>query len=151
MDTRCFVIVILFVSLFLGSLSAAPIPKDLKPEYPMDGTWERISYQNNGRNKILDQPGRHYYWQIDKESLKAYRENSTSRSEIQLEFPKTNRRQKAFVYNLRTIRRPGIYEIDGDRLKIAMSQKNNGERPELCQPGEGITYYEFRRVQDPKR
>ena len=123
---------------------AAPVPKELKNRPDAEryvGTWETVVSESNG------QPHSKARWTFD-DKLKMVsnplpgKEGGTSEWVIKIDPMKSPKTIDIGSY-------PGIYEIDGDDIKIAYTL--GGPRPTEVKSGNGIYYTVLRRVPERKK
>ena len=151
---------LLALLLLAAPLAAAPVPKALKQAKPtLDGTWEVVEVHSDGvksENPVVAK------WVIDGESLTLLRRDDkrlparvvTSYSLVK---PDKADSPAALDYVIsyanagrpnRTL--PGVFELDGDTLKVCYAISPNGERPTGCKPAEGAVLYVFKRANPAK-
>lgn len=130
-----------------STLIAAPVPKEVKKEEKTEGTWQLESLSAFGRPAGL---GGIQYWTLDAEGYvtthqtPAPPENAVKHLQLAFE-PKT----KAVDYkytNGNNTGYPGMYELDGDTLKICCNLKGTGVRPTTVDAGSDVYLWTFKRV-----
>ena len=139
---------ILLALLLLGadSLSAAPVPKELKADFKFEGLWRVESIVANG-TPVVREPAE--YWTVDAKSVVMMHEGSVPPA------GKTGHLQPTFdqaagtlVYKLINGNIPeclGRYRVSGDTLTIAIALK--GGRPSTVETGSGIYVWQLKRVE----
>lgn len=125
---------------------AAPVPKDFKPVKTdgeaILGTWEIVdSIHHNKPNQ--GGVGIHYEFQKDGVCVIVHQDKSRHPVKYSLD-PKGTPKTYLWVCPWGTWR--GVYELDGDKLKIAAVGQSDALLPPAAQPGQTVEYSELRRV-----
>jgi uncharacterized protein (TIGR03067 family) len=133
---------------------AAPVPKAIKKGSDLDGTWEWTELSVRGRKHDLIYKER---WVISGEKLTLeYVDvgNGVPSSKGQPDFS-LKKAEKVdngvdFVTQGHNGRppniRPGLYELDGDTLKVCLSDFGGPRRPSRCEADKDNFFYMFKRV-----
>ncbi len=137
------------VAVMAASVSAAPVPKELKKSGSLDGLWEITAMETFG----LSQPVVKQHWRIegDKITVEQSVPNGAPRVRpaiaIKVDATAT---PKSLDYNTARVRatRLAIYEVDGDSLRILMAGTGRAERPKEMKPDERMMLYTFKRVKE---
>ena len=111
---------------FTGALHAAPVPKELKKAFKPEGTWEMISIDSYG-NKLNFGAGLH--WTLDEKGnmighVGAAPPSPAPKSSLQFTF---HAEDKTVEYRANNGQRVclGVYEFDGDTLKICCNLRGD--------------------------
>jgi uncharacterized protein (TIGR03067 family) len=146
------------VAVALGSSAvAAPVPKAVKKQSPLDGTWEVVEWYSNG-NKV-NAAATTIRWTIDGENLTIDRlannrgviirkaANPPVYTLVKAEGEGKNAVDYTITYNggARTVTYPGLFETDGDDLKFCYGLQGKS-RPAECKAEETNVLYVFKRV-----
>lgn len=146
------------VAVALGSsVTAAPVPKAIKKHGPLDGTWEVVEWYSGG-NKV-NAAATTIRWTIDGENLTIDRQangrgvvlrpaaNPPAYMLVKADPNSPKAVDYTITYNggARTVSYPGLFETDGDTLKVCYGLRGNG-RPVECKAEETNVLYVFKRV-----
>ena len=133
---------LLAIVLFVAPVAvAAPIPKELKNEGKLEGTWKVEALSTNG------QPSDPFntYWAIDAEGiLTRHDEAKPPAAKSPIRF-KHDRATKAVDYTVNGRNYPGLYELRGDTLKFCFNM-NAQDRPKAIGEGQDLNLWTFTRV-----
>ena len=125
-------------------LSAAPVPKEVKKERKLEGTWKVTALNSNGQENT---PGSSY-WTIDAEgNLFLHSEATPPMGNATIRF-KYDPSTKAVEYtDVSPPNRnyPGLYEISDDVLKISFTLTDQ-TRPKAVVAGQDLNLWTFKRV-----
>lgn len=129
-------------------LAAAPIPKDFRPA-PTDGeaivgVWEIVVSVHHNRPNA-NSVGIRYEFQKDGTCVIVHQDKSRHPVKYSLD-PKGSPKTYMWVCPWGTWK--GVYELTGDRLKIAAVGEKNGNLPPAAQPGDNVEYGELKRVKE---
>ena len=140
---------LLAIVLFVAPVAvAAPVPKELKNEGKLEGTWKVESLSTNGQP--AGQQGT--YWTIDAEgmlTLHSVAKPPAANSRIRF---KHDRATKAIDYTQIDGDRnyPGLYELRGDTLKFCFNLKDQ-DRPKAIGEGQDLNLWTFTRVKPEEK
>ena len=129
-------------------LFAAPVPKELKNEGKLEGTWKVTELSTNGRD--AGQQGT--YWTIDPEGmLTLHGQPKVPENHSNITF-KYDPRTKAIDYTSVSGSRnyPGIYELRGGTLKLCF-ELNDQTRPKVVEAGSSLNLWTFTRVRSEEK
>lgn len=120
---------------------AAPVPKELKSgdEQRILGTWDMVGHSMGGGPvtpqtvKWRLEPGGQAFIMNPGDTAIAYKIH-------------TETEPKGFDWNWPTSSHPGLYQLDGDMLKVVITTGNSTARPKELKPGPNVIYCEFKRV-----
>ena len=134
-----------------ASLAAAPVPKELKPPDAVAvlGVWRFAEFQIDGMAVPADKVAKMTVrFDDDKATFTAHGHTYES-AKYQLD---STKKHIVFVpKELSTPRRPGVYSLDGNIFKVAVSSAEDGARPKFAMPGKGVMYYKLKLVPEEKR
>lgn len=140
----------LVVFLAAAPLAAAPVPKDNKPadQKQIVGTWKAEKTYMSGR-EVLG-PFADNTFAFDAKGGMTW----TLRGTRTFEFTFVLDPAAAPKRLTRVAKADGsewrcLYELDGDKMKLAVVNKN-AELPKMLEPGADVDYYELKRVPAPK-
>ncbi len=124
-------------------LAAAPVPKEIKNEGKLEGTWKVEALSTNGQE--AGQKGT--FWTIDAEgmlTLHGAPKPPVTNSEITFKY---DMRTKAIEYTSIAGSRnyPGLYELKGDTLKLCFTLTDQ-TRPKAVEAGPDLNLWTFTRV-----
>lgn len=127
---------------------AAPIPKDFKAPKTdgelLVGTWE-IVVSNHHNRENPGSIGIRYEFQADGVCVIVHQDKSRHPVKYSID-PKGKPKTYLWVCPWGTWK--GVYELNGDSLKIAAVGEKNGNLPPLAQPGANIEYSELKRQKE---
>ena len=132
----------LVILLFAAPLAfAAPVPKELKrgDETRILGTWDMVAHSMRGGPptpqtvKWRLEPGGQAFILNPTEIAIGYKLHGGS-------FP------KGFDWNWPGSSHLGLYELDGDTLKVVIASTGGSARPTELKPGLDVIYCEFKRA-----
>ena len=137
---RSFALILLFAAPTL----AAPVPKELK--YRSDaacyvGTWDTVVSESNGK------PYSKARWTFDDKLKMTSNPLPGGVGGTSIWIIKIDPKQTPKTIDIGSY--PGIYEIDGDDIKIAYTL--GGPRPTEVKSGNGVYYSVLRRVPESKK
>lgn len=144
----------LFVLLVAAvSLVAAPVPKALKAKPTLNGRWELVEQNHDGK----DQPNfAKWMWVIDGEQLSFRRPDrggvyQPSETHIQAALvPATGGHTGEVDYHSGSGGHTTVYraliELDGDELIVCFENRGNAERPTQAKPGPRVLHFRFKRT-----
>lgn len=145
---------IAFLTAFLllaGFAPAAPVPKALvKPAANLEGDWRLESEERNGQ-PAAQRGSNHNLYRLTKDTLTLINENSNAADrEYPGAFvtePPSGGKPGVFEYtlNVNNYRRCGVYELDGDTLRVSFSKDPTARPEKLTSDGNGFLYT-FKRV-----
>ena len=132
---------LLALLLLATSLSAAPVPKELKrgDEQRILGTWDMVQHSMGGAPAAPQA----VKWRLERDG-KAFIMNPGDTA-IAYKLHKDTT-PKGFDWNWPTSSHPGLYELSGDTLKVVITCGNSVTRPTELKPGPDVIYCEFKRV-----
>lgn len=139
---------VIFLLASVAVADAAPIPKELKSEQTIEGTWLMESVSSFGRPVQVG--NNNQYWTIDAQGNMQSHIGPTvpdgARNFVRLVAdPKL--KTLDYTHTQATMSHPGVYEIVGDTLKIACNLKNNGgPRPLSTEAGPDSYVWTLKRV-----
>ena len=121
----------------------APVPKELKHDAKLEGTWKVESLLTHGQP--AGQEGS--YWTIDDTGMLTHHgepKPPAKHSEITFVY---NPGTKFVDYTIISGNRnyPGVFELHGDTLKICF-QLNDQARPKVVEAGKDLNLWTFKRV-----
>lgn len=134
--------------LLAGSLAvSAPVPKALTPKHPPDperlqGAWDIDLSEHDGK------PYQKAVWTFDGEKMTSRSENGKSEWGVRLDPVQSPKRFDLVEPNGQYVY-PGIYEFDGDKLKIAYSL--GGDRPAEFKSSRTVYLNVLVRAKDPPK
>ena len=134
--------------LMVAPLTAAPVPKEIKNEAKLEGTWKVEALSTNGQP--AGQQGT--YWTIDAEGmLTLHGAPIPPAANSQIRF-KYDRATKAIDYTAIAGDRnyPGLYELRGDTLKFCFNLKDQ-DRPQAIGEGQDLNLWTFTRVKPEEK
>ena len=134
---RCLLLLLVTTPLAL----AAPVPKELKKTdaQAILGTWDMVSHSHNG-GPAGPQTVK---WRLEPEG-KAFIMNPSDTAIAFKLHPELT--PKGFDWQWPNSMHLGLYELDGDTLKVVITAGNSTERPTELKPGPNVIYCEFKRV-----
>ncbi len=121
---------------------AAPVPKELKRNDDARnilGTWQMVHHSMGGGPPTPQS----VKWRLEPDG----KATILNLNEIAVTYklhPGTS--PKGFDWNWPTSSYPGLYELDGDTLKVVILQQNGTARPTKLEPGPKVIYCEFKRL-----
>ena len=122
---------------------AAPVPKEVRNEGKLEGTWKVEALSTNGQE--AGQKGT--FWTIDAEGmLTLHGAPKPPEANSQITF-KYDTRTKAIDYTSIAGNRnyPGLYELKGDTLKLCFTLTDQ-TRPKAVEAGPDLNLWTFSRV-----
>lgn len=130
------------IAFSVGASSAAPVPKEVRNEGKLEGTWKVESLSTNGQPSSTSG-----YWTIDAEgmlTLHGAPKPPATNSEIAFKY---DMRTKAIEYTSISGNRnyPGLYELKGDTLKLCFTLTDQ-TRPKAVEAGPDLNLWTFTRV-----
>ena len=133
----------LFLIAFSADASlAAPVPKEVRNETKLEGTWKVEALSTNGQPSSTSG-----YWTIDAEGmLTLHGAPKPPEANSQITF-KYDMRTKAIEYTSIGGNRnyPGLYELKGDTLKLCFTLTDQ-TRPKAVETGPDLNLWTFSRV-----
>ena len=127
---------------------AAPIPKEFKAVKTdaelFVGVWE-IVVSNHHDKDNAGSIGIRYEFQADGTCVIVHQDKSRHPVKYSLD-PKGKPKTYLWVCPWGTWK--GVYELDGDTMKIAAVSHNGGDLPPAAQPGPNVEYSEMKRVKE---
>ena len=125
---------------------AAPVPKELKKtdDSAILGTWDMVVHSNNG-GQGGPQPVK---WRLEPEG-KAFIMNPNDTPIGFKLHPEMS--PKGFDWKWPNTLHMGLYELNGDTLKVVISSGASTERPTELKPGPNVIYCEFKRAAEGKK
>jgi uncharacterized protein (TIGR03067 family) len=137
-------------------LIAAPTPKDkekVKDEDAIQGTWKIESYDTGGRPGGPQKEELEKMWLIFKKDSKMEMTGGPGGLSREGEYkmdPAAKPKSIDLITDGRTA--PGIYELDGDTLKLCIAEGKDAKRPtELKPDGMWIAVVTLKRVKEEKK
>ncbi len=127
------------------SLSAAPVPKELKSDFKLEGLWLVESIVANGTPIVAENPE---YWTVDSKSVVMMHEGSvppqdkTGHLQLTIDPAERTLEYQLIRGNIQALF--GRYEVSGKTLTIAIDLK--GGRPATVETGSGIYVWTLKRV-----
>ena len=135
-------------SLLLALALAAPVPKDFKPAKTdgemIVGRWEIVASNHHNKHNP-GSLGIQYEFQKDGVCVIIHQDKSRHAVKYSLD-PKGKPKTYRWVCPWGTWN--GVYELDGDALKLAAVGEKSGESPPAAQPGQNVEYSELRRIKE---
>ena len=131
--------------LLAASLSAAPVPKELKADFELEGLWLVESIMSNVTPVVRENPE---YWTVDSKSVVIMHEGSvppqdkTGHLQLTLDPAERTLEYQLIRGNIQALF--GRYEVSGKTLTIAIDLK--GGRPATVETGSGIYVWKLKRV-----
>ena len=140
------------LTLFLAAsptLFAAPVPKELRKAFEIEGTWEMVAISPYGRDLKFK---RGLHWSFDAQghmTSSAGPGTPVSKSSLQFTF---HREDKTAEYRSQAGERvcPGLFKMEGDTLIICCNLKANGERPKTIAVGPDHYVWTMKRAKEKK-
>ena len=129
---------------------AAPVPKEVKNEGKLEGTWKVVSLVTNG---AVNNVGEDSYWTIDSEGVLTLHQGATAPAVVNKSILfKYNAGTKAIDYTAIAPNRnyPGVYELKGDSLKFCFNLKDQ-DRPKEIASGLDLNLWTFTRVKGEEK
>lgn len=128
--------------------TAAPVPKKLKDEVAIRGVWRLEKVDLGGATTPLDDKSPRTTFTFEDGKLKAEQgDNPPKHGHYKLD---PAARTIDFDLGKRTY--PGLYTIDGDTLRIALSKSDRAARPATMNAdGKTVAVYVYKRVKDAKK
>jgi len=120
---------------------AAPVPKELKrgDETRILGTWDMVAYSMAGGPPTpqtvkwrLEPGGQAFILDPNEIAIRCKLHGGSS--------------PKGFDRNWPNSSHLGLYELDGDTLKVVIASAGGSARPAELKPGLDVIYFEFRRA-----
>jgi uncharacterized protein (TIGR03067 family) len=142
---------LLFTAFAAAAALAAPVPKALKKDAPLDGRWVLDSQVADGTVAVL--PDDQDEWTVSGNTLtieqKGRRRGVVRAVRCTLESALASAGPRTFEYKVTTnsYHRRGVCEVDGDTLRVAFSTGDSGPPGEV-KSGAGVVLYTFRRLTD---
>ncbi len=120
-------------------VSAAPVPRELRggDDVRIVGVW-RLEKARYGDGEYAGAVGTKWTLGAEGQAIRE-RPNEAPGTVVYKIDPKAA--AKTFDWDGGSF--PGVYELDGDTLRVALG---GSVRPESCKPGEGVYFFEFRKV-----
>ena len=125
-----------------GESSAAPVPKEIRNEAKLEGTWKVEALSTNGQPSTANG-----YWTIDAEGmLTLHSDPKPPAAHSQITF-KYDMATKAIEYTSIAGNRnyPGLYDLKGDTLKMCYTLTDQ-TRPKSVESGPDLNLWTFVRV-----
>ena len=127
-------------------LPAAPVPKEVKNEGKLEGTWKVEALSTNGQPSNAGTS----YWTIDAEGMLTLHGGPVPpAANSQIRF-KHDRATKAIDYTAGERNYPGLYELKGDTLKFCFNLKDQ-DRPKAIGEGQDLNLWTFTRVKPEEK
>ncbi len=126
---------------------AAPVPKEVKKGFTLDGTWEVVEFQMLGQVTTAYNGA---FWKVGKDSIDIeYTAVSglTPVSNKRIAIDTTTTPKHLDYTNYLGQDRKAIFEIDGDKLTICIPT-DPPDRPKELKPDETNLFYIFKRVKE---
>lgn len=137
--------------LLATSIPAAPVPKALvKPSANLEGDWRLETEERNGQ-PAPQRGSNHNLYRLTKDTLTLINEEIQGPTrEYPGAFvtePPSGGKPGVFEYilNVNNYRRCGVYELDGDTLRVSFSSQPTTRPDKLTSEGNGFLYT-FKRV-----
>ena len=130
-----------FLLLVAPLASAAPVPKELKrtDERAILGTWDMAVHSSDG-GPATPQTVK---WRLESDG-KAFIMNPADTAIVYKLHPGLS--PKGFDWQWPNSLHLGLYELDGDTLKVVITSGASGVRPTELMPAKGMIYCEFKRM-----
>ena len=128
---------------------AAPVPKELKKEFKIEGTWEMVAIDSYGRKVTV---GSGLHWTFDeKGNMRSHHgpiQDPDATSIIQFTF---HPEDKTVEYRSTNGQRvcPGVYEFDGDTLRICCNLRQD-KRPMAIEVNAATYVWSLMRAKEGK-
>lgn len=138
--------VMIFCFVVLPTLSAAPVPKEVKKGVALEGSWEVQEFQMQGRPNDSFNGA---IWKISKDSINIEHPAATGMAAMcnKINSVEITATSKNLDYTNSTgIDRKCIFEIDGDSMMLCIPLTS--ERPEQLKPAQDNLFYKFKRVKE---
>ena len=138
--------VLILLLLVPSALTAAPVPKEIRKEGTREGVWKLLKIDLPGGGAST---GMTHNWVIDAKDDVSFSGPQERSAEIRFRLT-FDPAAKHCDYKTPSMATPylGVYELDGDSLKIAIDF-GGGPRPKAL-GAPGAYTYNFRRVKDSK-
>ena len=137
----------ILITFFPVSLLAAPVPKEVRNNAKLEGTWKVEAHSLNGQPSTANG-----YWTIDAEGmLTLHSDPKPPDANSGIAF-KYNMATKAIEYTQLSGGRnyPGLYELLDDTLKLCFTETNQS-RPKLVVSRPGLNLWTFVRVKPEEK
>jgi len=120
---------------------AAPVPKELKrtDAQAILGTWNMVKHSNNG----AEPTPQNIKWRLEADGKASIMNPGDTAIGYKLH-PELS--PKGFDWQWPGSLYMGLYELDGDTLKVVITAGASTVRPTELKPAQGIIYCEFKRV-----
>ena len=130
---------------FTAPLYAAPVPKEVKKEQKLEGTWQVTGLVTNGQDSAQGTS----YWTIDAEGGLFLHSEPTAPSgqtaRIRMKYDPSTKAVEYTDVNPPNRNYPGLYEISDDVLKISFTLTDQ-TRPKAVVGGQDLNLWTFKRV-----
>jgi uncharacterized protein (TIGR03067 family) len=127
--------------------SAAPVPKEVKGPSKLDGLWEIAAMEVLGKPR--EWPAMR--WKIEGEKITILHALPGAAPAVRgiIGIKIDPAAPKSIDYNTagRGPPRPGLYEVDGDTLKVVLNV-SGADRPATMKSDESTVFYTFKRVKE---
>ena len=135
---RPFILVLLTAPLTF----AAPVPKELKrtDERAILGTWQMVVHANNAGPATPEA----VKWRLEPDG-RAFIMNPADTAIGYKLHPELS--PKGFDWQWPTSLHMGLYELDGDTLRVFITSAASTVRPTELKPAPGVIYCEFKRIE----
>lgn len=136
-------VALLLVGLLAPLATAAPVPKSLKKNTSVDGTWKLTEFWSNGQKGNAE--GMTPVWVLEGESF--YVGPKAEGNHWQLSIPDATRPNvRKFAHGRGTANPyPAMVEADGDTLRFCYASDTSAQI-DGCAPAKNVYYYVFTRL-----